>query len=83
MTVSFPFFSGLFLIRKNIENYLIFCWICFAKEKSSSIFARTFAKAEWVAKPKGIVTEIKSFGIEIILLQYQGEMGEWLKPPVC
>ncbi len=21
--------------------------------------------------------------VELILLQYQGEMGEWLKPPVC
>jgi hypothetical protein len=38
---------------KNIENCPIFYSICFAKEKSSSIFARTFAKAEWEAKPKG------------------------------
>jgi len=31
-----------------------FCSFYFGKEKSSSIFARTFAKAEWVTKPKGI-----------------------------
>lgn len=44
-------------ISKNIEKTPDFCWICFAKEKSSSIFARTFAKAEWVAKSKDAATE--------------------------
>lgn len=27
---------------------MLFCPFCFAKEKTSSIFARTFTKAEWV-----------------------------------
>jgi len=35
----------------------VFCCFYFGKEKSSSIFARTFAKAEWVVKPKGFNTK--------------------------
>ncbi len=51
-TVSFPFSLLILEPKKTLKNNLIFCWICFAKEKSSSIFARTFAKAEWGSKTK-------------------------------
>jgi len=33
---------------KKLQNILYFSSNWFAKEKSSSIFARTFTKAEWV-----------------------------------
>jgi hypothetical protein len=39
--------------KKTSKKSLFFCSICFAKEKSSSIFARTFAKAEWRVNLKG------------------------------
>ncbi len=53
MTKLSSFFKFISQGTKTLKNTLFFCWICFAKEKSSSIFARTFAKAEWEAKPKG------------------------------
>ena len=43
--------SGLdssIITSKKLQNTLYFYSIWFAKEKSSSIFARTFTKAEWV-----------------------------------
>jgi hypothetical protein len=47
----------------------------FAKEKSSSIFARTFAKAEWVAKSKEIGTKIENVGLEFISVTIPGRGG--------
>ena len=43
------FIGVYFHAKKTSKKSLFFCSICFAKEKSSSIFARTFAKAEWRA----------------------------------
>ena len=69
--LSFPHFLVYFRSRENIKKYLIFCWNCFAKEKSSSIFARTFAKAEWRSKTKAFGWIYWKIGIEFISLQYQ------------
>jgi len=43
----------LFERQKKHQKVAVFYWFYFGKEKSSSIFAPTFAKAEWVAKPEG------------------------------
>ena len=47
--------------QKNIKKMAVFSCFYFGKEKSSSIFAPTFAKAECVAKPKGFDTKNRKF----------------------
>ena len=56
---------------------------CFGKEKSSSIFARTFAKANDGSIVFKDLPGNERLKRNSILLQYHGEVGEWLKPTVC